>query len=37
MIKLVRLATWGARMVLAVVVDDDLWQSSMAGVVNTGN
>ena len=30
--KLVRLATWGARMALVV-----LWESSMAGVVNAGN
>ena len=30
--KLVRLATWGARMALVV-----LWESSMTGVVNAGN
>ena len=34
--KLVCLATWGARMALAVVHNDGLWQSSMAGVVNAG-
>ena len=34
MIKLVRLVMWGARLALTVVVDDGLWQSSMAGVVN---
>ena len=34
MTKLVCLAMWGARLALVVVVDDGLWQSSMAGVVN---
>ena len=34
MTKIVHLATWGARLALAVVVNDGLWQSSMVGVVN---
>ena len=33
MTKLVRLAMWGARMALVVVVNDGLWESSMASVV----
>ena len=35
MIKVVRLPTLRIRMALAVVDNDDLWQSSMADFVNT--
>ena len=33
MTKLMRLISWRARMALAVVVNDGLWQSSMIGVI----
>ena len=36
MTKVVRLATWEARLALDVVVDDGLWKSSIAGVVTIG-